>query len=212
MSFPEINYRIPAPILGVDGVLPKGPRRMITLLTNRGILQPGEMAAIHDMQQLEQDILARIKAYQPGDAPLPIFHRIQIWGGSTGRNIYTRNGGFCSENVIPHYLTLINGCNHIVDLNPESLNAAFDIIHVFNANVRNIGVSFITKHTRFWLSKTLGENALPIYDTVMANNIMEQNKAKEQDIVPYWNQMIAQAEDEGISLVALERILFHYFN
>lgn len=211
MCFPNINYQVPVPILGNLQELPSGPRGMVTLLTNRNLFHLGEMDAINNMEELEADIIQRIEVFQVGDNPLDIFHRIQIWGGLTGRSIYTRDGGFREENVTPYYNDLLNTCIGINELNQPAIHQVFNAIHDFNVNVRNIGIPFITKHTRFWLTRSLGDNALPIYDKVMAQNLMGRRNATEANLLLYWQRMINKAQYEDITLVALERILFHYY-
>lgn len=211
MCFPNIDYQVPVPILGNHQGLPSGPRGMVTLLTNRNLLHFGEMDAINNMEELEADIIQRIAVFQVGDNPLDVFHRIQIWGGLTGRSIYTRDGGFLAESVLPYYNNLLITCLGINELNQLAIHEVFNAIHVFNVNVRNIGISFITKHTRFWLTRSLGGNALPIYDNVMAQNLMGRRNATETNLLLYWQRMINKAQYEDITLVALERILFHYY-
>ena len=211
MPFPNINYHAPVPDTGHDAQLPKGPRGMITLLTRLGFLQQEEMQGINNMINLKEDILIRVNAYQEGDDLSRIFHRIQVWGGMGGRSIYVRNNGFVAENVLPFYHDLVNGCFPIQDITQNSLENVRDQIHLFNANVHNIGLSFITKHVYFWLHRNLGENAFPIYDSVLARGIMEQPVVREIDLVPYWQAMIGKAQMENISIESLESHLFAYY-
>ena len=65
---------------------------------------------------------------------------------------------------------------------------------------------------RFWLHKSLGEkNALPIYDSVLARNVMGKDDARIIDLEEYWRVMCRMAQDLQIGLVPLERQIFRYF-
>ena len=211
MPFPSINYHAPVPNIGMENQLPSGPRGMITLLTNRGLIHAEEFEHINNMRELESDILFRIQNYHRGTDLQGIFHRIHIWGGLSGRNIYVRDGGFVQEMVLPFYQELVTDCLTIRELSDASLQSTRLIVHQFNESVRNIGLSFITKHVHFWLFRNLSTNTLPIYDKVMANNIMQCRSVREMDLVPYWRLMIVKAREEGITLDSLERHLFAYF-
>lgn len=85
-----------------------------------------------------------------------------------------------------------------------------DVVNEFDKSVAHMGVAFITKHTRFWLNHTLGYNALPIYDSVMANCVMRKNVAETKHLSEYWTVMIAKARQLGIKLMPLERQIFKY--
>lgn len=80
----------------------------------------------------------------------------------------------------------------------------------FDKSVDYLGVSFITKHVRFWLIRTLGNNALPIYDSIMANEVMRLNAVNAKHLAEYWKVMAAKAKQLGIGLVPLERQIFQY--
>ena len=68
--------------------------------------------------------------------------------------------------------------------------------------------SFITKHIRFWLYKKLGEDALPIYDSIMAIEVMRKKEPYITDLEEYWTVMVSKAKREGIKLMPLERQIF----
>ena len=207
----DINYQGPAPVINPAPQLPRGPRSQVTRLLNRGLLTQGEANELYamSMTQLEADILNRIAAFD-GNGLESIFHRIQIWGGSTGRYIYVRAP--CAwDQVAPQYLLLLQACLDIQEITHNSLLDLRESIIHFDANVDNIGLSFITKHTRFWLHRSLGENALPIYDSRMAEHVMHQRYVRAVDLVHYWEAMSQKAIDENISLDQLERHLFVYW-
>lgn len=210
MPFPTIDYQNP-PVQKVGMQLPKGPRTMISILENRDLISRDELAGINNMQELKADLLRRIIAYNEGDDLEVIFHLIQIWGGSTGRNIYVRDGGFVRDRVMPHYTRLVQTCLDIRKINVETMEQIVAAMCQFSENVRNINLAFISKHVHFWLRRNLATNALPIYDSVMACHIMFSQSVRRQDIVPYWQQMIEKATEEKMSVCDLEEILFAYF-
>ena len=208
--FPDIQY--------VNGLQPlPGERFAWTMVRKLGELQLVDQTDYPDynMIHLENDINQRINNYNGTDQELElIFHRIQIWGGNHGRYIYVRGGQYFTHNkqhVINEYRNLVNTCLHIHDTSNESRQAMYDAIVAFNDNVKYIGVSFITKHTRFWLQQSLGIQALPIYDDTMAQEIMGCNEARIEGILPYWDAMIQQANSVNVDLVSLERQLFAHF-
>ena len=211
--FPQnINYQAPAPVISPAPNLPRGPKSQVTLLLRRGLLTQEEAEELYTMSlaQLEEDILRRIAAYN-GEGLESIFHRIQIWGGSTGRNIYVKEPLFVWERVAPHYHELVQACMAIREITHASLLGFGVAVTHFKATVDNIGISFITKHTRFWLHCSLGNNALPIYDSRMATHVMGRRTVSDNDLIRYWEAMYQKAQDENISLDQLERHLFVYW-
>ena len=135
---------------------------------------------------------------------------IQIWGGATGRYIYIFDGGFSWDKVSESYNELVDACLSVSDISDSSLNMLVDAVNEFDKSVAHMGVAFITKHTRFWLSRSLGNNALPIYDSIMANCVMRKNTVEAKHLFEYWSVMIAKAQQLGIGLMPLERQIFKY--
>jgi hypothetical protein len=95
------------------------------------------------------------------------------------------------------------------DITEETLDVLVEAVNEFNRAVKFINVAFITKHTRYWLYRTLEENALPIYDSIMAGYVMQRN-ADIKDLREYWDVMLAKSKQLGIGLVPLERQIFKY--
>ncbi len=210
--FPDdVNYKAPAPEINPSPILTRGPKAQVTLLQKQGLITQGEANALYNMSltQLEEDILTRVANFNGNDSE-SIFHRIQVWGGRTGRYIYCRDS-FNWSQIENHYLNLITACFETHNIDNVSLNTIRDAISVFNANVKNIGLSFITKHTRFWLHHTLGNNALPIYDSRMASHVMGKTGLYLNDLVNYWEGMYQKALKENITIDQLERHLFVYW-
>lgn len=155
---------------------------------------------------IEEEALRRIKAYTEGDNIEEIFHLIQTWGGSSGRGIYLFGNGFNWNSIEPQYMKLVSMCLETTDTSVSSINKLVDLIK--ETKIPHLGISFITKHTRFWLYNKLGENALPIYDSIMAMEIMRKNVVSVNDLADYWKVMVAKAKRENISLMSLERQIF----
>lgn len=137
-----------------------------------------------------------------------IFHLIHVWGGRTGRNVYINNGGFKNNINIDYYKKLVHLCLTYEEDTEENLLTG---IVEFDLKSKNIGISFITKHIRFWLYKKLKENTLPIFDSVMSINLMN-SKPKFSNLLSYWKCMKKKSDEERISLMSLERQLFNHFS
>ena len=210
--FPDIEYsnqKLPLTL----GEFSESVRSMITLLQKRHIVHPGLFQGMGSDDELEREALRRIQGYKPGDDIEEIFHLIQTWGGRSGRGIYVRGEGFNWSIIEPAYQDLVDSCLSIRSITENNLPFLVSAAKQCDKAVRHFGVSFITKHIRFWLHKSLGdENALPIYDSVMARNVMGKDNAHFVDLEEYWRVMCRMAQDLLIGLVPLERQLFRYFN
>lgn len=227
-NFPNIQYDDRFQPLANRIGLPKSPQAMYTLLKNNGFVQLNflENLNVHNMTDLENKIFEKISHYGGTDHELKeIFCLIHIWGGNSGRNVFIKNPDPDLREIIPHYRNLVNSCLKTVEPHDNNLNDAldaaqsyvntiYDEILLFHNNVKGIGPSFLTKHTRFWLTKNNPRNPLPIYDSTFAVHIMQQNpryNAQFRHIIPFWNCMINKAREEHISLLSLERQLFNFF-
>lgn len=210
--FPDIEYtgrKLPLTL----GEFSRGVRAMITLLQKRQIVPLGFFQGLQSDDELEEEALRRIRNYQDGEDLESIFHLIQTWGGSTGRGVYIRGNGFDWSVIEPAYRELVESCLSVRTLTGDSIAFLSSAVNGFNQRIRHIGVSFITKHTRFWLHKSLGEkNALPIYDKIMAGFVMGKDSALGKDLAEYWTVMINEAQRHQVGLVPFERQLFRYFS
>lgn len=204
--FPDIEYTATKVALIDKGDFSKNVKAMITL---RGKEEEFKNLGIKKDDDLEEHIIRLIKSYKPGDNLEEIFHLIQIWGGNSGRGIYLFGDGFNWEKLKPHYQDLIDACLSMRDITEETLDVLVEAVSEFNRAVKFINVAFITKHTRYWLCRTLEENALPIYDSIMAGYVMQRN-ADIKDLREYWDVMLAKSKQLGIGLVPLERQIFKY--
>lgn len=204
--FPDIEYTATkVPLIGKDE-FSKNVKAMITL---RGKEEEFKKLGIKNDDNLEEHIIHRIKAYRPGGNLEDIFHLIQIWGGNSGRGIYLFGDGFNWKEIDSHYQRLVDACLSMKDVTEETVDMLVEAVREFNRLVKHMNVAFITKHTRYWLCRTLDENALPIYDSIMANYVMQRN-VNIKDLREYWDVMLAKAKQQGIGLVPLERHIFKY--
>jgi hypothetical protein len=209
--FPIIDYtgqKLPLTL----GEFSRGVRAMITLLQKRQIVPWGFFQGLQSDDELEEEALQRINDYQEGEDLQGIFHLIQTWGGSTGRGVYVRGNGFDWSVIKPAYRELVESCLSVRAITEDSIAFLSSAVKGFNQKIRHMGVSFITKHTRFWLHKSLGEqNALPIYDNIMANYVLGKDSALCKDLAEYWTVMVNEAQRHQVGLVPFERQLFRYF-
>ena len=209
--FPDIKYKAETPsMLNPEGGFSRGVKAMVSLLVRHGFVSGDFFEGFFNDDDIEKEAIRQIKAYHPGDDPESIFHLIQAWGGNSGRGIYLHGNGFNWNDLKPKYETLINACLDTTEIGDGSINKLVKAVRAFDKSVDHLGVSFITKHVRFWLFRTLGENALPIFDSVMANEVMRLNTVNAKHLGEYWKVMAAKAKQLGIGLVPLERQIFQY--
>lgn len=209
-NFPNIEY-VPELVDLIDKDSLSSPvKSMITLLAKKNIISQELCSDFKKDDDIEKEILRRIAGYSIGDNLEDIFHLIQIWGGATGRYIYIFDGGFSWDTISEQYTKLVDTCLSISDIGDSSINILVDAVNEFDKSVAHMGVAFITKHTRFWLNHTLGHNALPIYDSIMANYVMRKNTVETKHLAEYWSVMVAKAQQFGIGLMPLERQIFKY--
>lgn len=205
--FPDIDYHAEFDELSVQGVSPV----MLAFVRERAAFVPA-MENIFTLQDLEADIRNGVLRYDDthDDVLLQdIFHKIQIWGGEHGRYIYVQGPVFDWNDIGPCYRRLVTAC--LDDgRTAESLARKAKAMNVaMQMQERRLGLSFITKHVHFWTSVTRGENALPIFDDIMARSLKLRPKWEHLPI--YWQGMEDKARSLGISIDALERQLFNYF-
>lgn len=209
--FPDIKYQAKTPsMLNPEAGFSRGVKAMVSLLLRRNIVPNTFFDGLFNDDDIENEAIRQIRAYQPGNDLESIFHLIQAWGGNSGRGVYLHGNGFNWKNIEPNYQTLINSCINTTVINDEPIAKLVKAVKSFDKSVDHLGVSFITKHVRFWLFRTLDNNALPIYDSVMANEVMRLNAVNAKDLAEYWKVMTAKAKQLGIGLVPLERQIFQY--
>ena len=209
--FPDIEYQAETPtMLNPEAGFSRGVKAMVSLLLRRNLVDESFFDGLFNDDDIEKEAIRQIRSYHPGEDPKSIFHLIQAWGGNSGRGIYLHGEGFNWNVLRPKYETLIKVCINTTEINDESISKLVKAVRSFDKSVDHLGVSFITKHVRFWLIRTLGNNALPIYDSIMANEVMRLNTVNAKHLAEYWKVMAAKAKQLGIGLVPLERQIFQY--
>lgn len=162
---------------------------------------------------MEDRITSLIKDYldSPTDEKLIIiFHHIQFWGGISGRNIYTQNGGFAHNFNIITYKKITE---KIIHLSQENL--CDDLIEIADLfiSIPKIGVSFGTKHLRFWsICSNKSGIELPVMDSVIAKEMFSSKYAHWKFYCKYVKEMQKEANTRRVSVTKLERLLFNHFN
>ena len=208
--FPDINYKPEMlPLQDSEDYSPR-VKAMKTLLEHRGIVKKSLFEGLSNDDELEEKAINAIRHYNGFDSPEEIFHMIQTWGGSSGRGIYVFEGQFNWVKIERPYKMLIETCLQPHDTDDRSIDSLVDLVKTINNSVSHLGVSFITKHVRFWLTKEMGENALPIFDSVMAMEIMHHNSVNVNYLGEYWKVMVSCAKHHNIKLMPLERQIFKY--
>lgn len=207
--FPDLEFTNEALPLSSPGEgLTKSVKGMVHLMVGSGIVKEPLFNGLTNDDDIEREVVSRISSFQEGDDPEPIFHLIQAWGGMGGRGLYVRPKEWEWSAILPHYKALIAACDKTKDCSEDSMKVLSDVVRSFEKDVKHMGIAFITKHSRFWLTRTLGNNALPIYDRIMAKTIMGKDIPEGKDLLAYWQVMLSKAEHHRISLVALERQIF----
>lgn len=209
-SFPEIDYSSEMVNLADTEEFSSPVKGLISILLNKRIVPADFFKAFKKDDDLENEALKRIHEYVDGNNLEEIFHLIQTWGGASGRGVYILGKGYCWNSISTHYSELVQCCLSITDTSTESINKMVKAVCKFNKAVAYMGVAFITKHTRFWLCRTLGDNSLPIYDSIMADCVMRKNTVDPNHLAEYWTVMLAKAKQLGVGVKQLERQIFKY--
>ena len=208
--FPDIHYTSSIPRLSRrwNNSFSPSVLRMISLMKNVGVMNDSMLDGVYTDDDIEHKIVSLISSYRAGDDLALIFHLIEAWGGISGRAVYNRGEGRTPVIIIREYAILVSSCLSMTTVDDRSMDQLISAIRRFVINIKYMSVAFVTKHTHFWLTKNHGENALPIYDSVMSRTVMRTPLPKEHDLKRYWRVMISKAEHLGISLSALERQVF----
>lgn len=215
-ALPALGER-PNQLLADTPRLRSSIRAIITVMQNRNLeaiaaLIPethrGQLP--QHLNNLELSIIGEMTTYLADQEPemlVSIFHKVQLWGGRTGRGIYVRNGGFSMNWNEGAYQDFVAASSFRV------LNAGPDprIPNLQPAAVRinQFGVAFATKHARFW-AQAANVRALPIYDRIMAQGSLGINP-RWNEYSHYVTEMTDHALQAGTDVATLERHAFNAF-
>lgn len=218
--FPELNYNNEVLLLVNSPKMQKSIIGIQTILNRLGYFtnadelfenNPGDYASA--LARTENRIKLLIKDYKKSksdDKLLAIFHHIHFWGGITGRNIYTRNGGFENNFNIDIYKKIVE---KTIYLKQETLYEDLKQIADWFMSIPQLGVAFGTKHLRFW-SINANENKieLPVLDSILTIRLLYKCNPTWKDYRSYVKQMQEEAKKRSVSVTALERALYNEFN
>ena len=221
ITFPELQYyRNELVLLKDSDRLRKSSKSIATFFRNKelhvdyeSLFENGPDNYPMAVQRMEDRIAGYIKEYlnNPTDNNLiSVFHHIQFWGGTYGKNIYARNGGFDNNFKIDIYKHIIEKTIH---LSQDNLcNELNEIEKLFNS-IPQLGISFGTKHLRFWsLNANKNKIELPIMDSVIADELLKNRKYLAwKYYCSYVKQMQEEANKRKVSVTNLERLLFNDF-
>jgi hypothetical protein len=141
---------------------------------------------------------------------IEIFHFIQFWGGITGRNIYVKNGGFENNFSLDAYKAIVEIA---ININPETCKDDLKKVEVLSKQIKNIGISFTTKHLSFWSRFTNKYNfILPVLDSTLSLNLLYKCNPSWKDYRQYVEQMQIEASKKNTTVTILERQVYNYFN
>jgi len=162
------------------------------------------------MNRLESAIVNEMTTYLGNPTPATlasIFHKVQLWGGIAGRNIYVMGGGFAAnwnEDGYRHLAVASSTPVHLPGPDPR-----VPLLIAAAAQIQYFGVSFATKHARFW-AQAGGVKPLPIYDRIVAQGSMGIN-AGWNLYGRYVSEMTAHALEAHTDVATLERHAFNAF-
>lgn len=141
---------------------------------------------------------------------IEIFHLIHFWGGITGRNIYVKNGGFDNNFNLEAYKKVVH---ILIVLNEENICKDLKEIQILFKHIHNIGISYSSKHMRFWTKNANQNNIeLPILDSIIANGLFITKYYDWRHYCPYVIKMRNFAKESKTTISILERELYNYFN
>lgn len=187
----------------------KKPTVMINFLSDKHFDKEWvkDVKSLWDLELLILELVDNCNEVPSDENLLKIFHLIEIWGGYSGRSVYLDyEDGFDWEVIKVDYKKIVKDCLEMDrDINNDK---SIEIVYksMINNKIKHIGVSFATKHIRFWTYKKLRENMLPIYDSIMAKYYKEKSKGKS-DVFEYWKWMIDNRKDK--SLARMEREIYN---
>ncbi|HEV7350962.1 hypothetical protein [Telluribacter sp.] len=157
------------------------------------------------VQTINDSLIQMIDMYRltpDDDLLVKIFIRIQLWGGNTGRGVFTRGQGFQGNFDIDSYreaVTMVNINNN------EALRSLLLMAQV--------GLSFATKHLFFW-----GEN-LPILDErismlLYGKTLLPPGERRKVELYnSYISDLDAVANNTpGVTRLVVERALFNWLD
>lgn len=129
-----------------------------------------------------------------------IFDLIHLWGGKTGRGpyVFKNNDGYTTREK---FETIYGKIYRETIRN--ALNQDREFIDTNFTSIPRVGISFATKHLRFWCN-------YPVHDLRL--NLLLFGTSKMQSYEHYISKMKNFAKKNGISVLEVEKALFAFSN
>jgi hypothetical protein len=216
-TFPNLVYNY--------GTLPPLNRQTFTVGSMKTIMINNHLGAYtsdipanpngEDMQRFEYLIKEEIRRLlnegtkAADESYISVFHKIQLWGGVAGRNIYVRNGGFDENFTLSAYKEIVKDVASIDSI--ESFDARIPALVGTCRQIHHWGPAFATKHFKF-ISSAAGGFLLPIYDSVIARGLYGIDAANWDNYQRYVHDIHNFAVQQNSSVEIVERVLFNHFS
>jgi len=207
ITFPEINYnqfeklnRTKTTILAAySNIQQHGPSEF---LNNLNWDSKGDIEWQNEMLEfLYETINQLITEYRkfPSDNLLEkIFTYIQLWGGNAGRGIYVNGDRWLGNFDLTVYKKGVS-----LVLNSDYQSA----LKVLNS-IKQMGISFSTKHIHFW-----SQGSEPIFDSIISKIVFGRKKPNANEYSHYIesiDKLIGEIDNPEITRMKVERTLFNW--
>ena len=225
-AFPDLEFSPEPPPLEDSKRLQKTIKRMQSLMSGpsegiKPVLEKtreivNEMKGSSDSIFEQTDRIARIiqdsiNSYQRNGGQSnrslleDIFHKIQLWGGITGRNIYVMGGGFSQNFEIAKYEATVHAILKGIKSGTDASNLSEELI-IDDLRIRQFGIAFASKHYSFW-----SQGLLPIFDDQMSKGVYGKTPPKKEEYPGYVELVEAAAGKKSVPTRSFERHLFNFF-
>ena len=196
---------------------------MRTNMINAGIQGAGNWVPQapngEDLENLQnvinQGIQELINAEPNDDDLIEIFHKIQLWGGNTGRGIYVRNNGFAQNFNRDAYRGIFTTAKNINSR--ENIAQAINSFQISISQIQNFGLSFGSKHISFFSLAAHAADTqkihIPIFDSILSKGCFGMNFPDYKKF-KLFSRTLNNPEEEPLaeySVQSIERTLFNFF-
>ena len=204
---PEVKSRFASKIAALEADLNKAEEKVEVKIEKQ------QVAEQKDLTEAEKKIAKLIDEYilkRKDETLTSIFHYIHFWGGITGRNIYNKNGGFNNNFNLETYKKIVE---KIIVLKKDTLYTELKIIEKLFTSIPELGISFSTKHLKFWSLYANQDNIqLPVLDSVLTIRLLHKCTPTWKDYNNYLKHMNEESLKKDTTISILERQLYNHFN
>jgi hypothetical protein len=185
-----------------------------SLLINKIKVEIGDQLNTENLSNLIEKRINEYYKINSNELLLEIFHLIQLWGGKAGRQFYFKK----TKIKIEYYKRFVETV-----ISTRNIEHIINQTKIFIQSTSNINIAFITKHVSFWQRCTPSALIqLPIYDSIIAKNIMGKYVKNKNSINGYtyndfkhlhiyWQEMLGVSINLGIPMNNIERQTFNFF-